>query len=121
MAGHKKARQYFEEVVIPAIEELVNEYNQKRGYWAGAHEDSTLKAGKARLSFGEVHGIHLIYPNGTEKKVSVHWPAYSDNVIIGVDGVKGITTLPMREADKELLRSEIRKILDLFGIELSGR
>lgn len=112
MAGHKEARKYFEEVVTPAIDELFNEYSQKEGYLAGVHGDSTLKVGKARLSFGEVHGIHLIYPNGTEKKVSVHWPAYSDNILIGVERVKGLKTLPMREADKELLKSEIRKILD---------
>ena len=89
MASHKEARQYFEEVVIPAIDELVDEYNQKEGYWAGAHGDPAVKEGKGRLSFGEVHGIHLIYPDGTEKKVSVHWPAYSDNIVIGVAKVIG--------------------------------
>ena len=112
MAGHKEARQYFEEVVTPAIGELVDEYNQKEGYWAGIHGDPALMAGRGRLSFGEVHGIHLIYPNGTEKKVSVHWPAYSDNIVIGVVKVTGLETFPMREADKELLKREIRKILD---------
>ena len=112
MAGHKEARQYFEEVVTPAIDELVDEYNQKRGYWASVHGDPVLKAGKGRLPFGEVHGIHLIYPNGTEKKVSIHWPAYSDNIVIGVVKVIGSYIFSMQETDKELLKREIRKILD---------
>ena len=112
MAGHKEAREYFEKVVTPAIDELVDDYNQKEGCWAGAHGDPTLKEGRARLSFGEVHGIHLIYPNGTEKKVSIHWPAYSDNIVIGVLKVIGSRTFSMRETDKELLKREINKILD---------
>jgi hypothetical protein len=112
MAGHKEARKYFEEVVIPTIDELVYEYNQKEGYRAGAHGDPTLKAGPARLSFGEVCGIHLTYPDGAENKVSVHWPAYSDNIVIGVLKIGGSKSFPMREADKEFLKKEIRKILD---------
>lgn len=112
MASRKEASRYFEEVVKSAINELIDDYKQKEGYWAGVHGYPALKEGKARLSFGEVHGIHLVYPNGTEKSVSVHWPAYSDNIIIGVVGVKGSTTFSMREADKELLKREIRQILD---------
>jgi hypothetical protein len=111
MAGYKEARQYFEGVVIPAIDELLDEYNQKEGYRAEVHEDSVLKEGKGRPPFGEVHGIHLTYPNGTENKVSVHWPAYSDNIIIGLLKVVGSKSISMREADKEFLKREIRKIL----------
>lgn len=106
------AKQYFECVVDPAVEEILEEYNSREGYEAGVHAKEFLTKNKPGVS--EVHGIYVIFPDAARRLVSVCWPEGSETVLIGVPGEpdEPLITLDMAETDKEALKDAIRGVIE---------
>lgn len=108
---YEAARQYFECVVDPAVDELLAEYNELDGYEAGVHCRKLLTRGDSSVS--EVHGLYFIYPGGGRKFVSVCWPVDSETVLIGIVGDgRDNKLLDIYDMDKEELKTEIRELID---------
>ena len=107
------AKQYFECVVHPAVDEILEEYNALEGYEAGEHSKEFLTKDDPGVS--EVHGIYVIFPDATRRLVSVCWPEGSETVLIGVPGEpdEPLITLEMTETDKEELKDAIRGVIEV--------
>lgn len=106
------AKQYFECVVDPAVNELLDEYNAREGYEARVHAKEFLTKNDPGVS--EVHGIYIIFPDSTRRLVSVCWPEGTEIVLIGVPGEpdEPLITLDMTETDKEELKEAVRELID---------
>lgn len=102
---------YFENVVNPAIDELIDEYNQREGYRTGYCPDPILFRDNPPVA--EHNGISVTFPNGTEKNVSVCWFEGSDKIMIGrIDKVVGGTqTYMFEKTDKEFVKDRIRELI----------
>ena len=105
------AEQYFEFVVDPAVEEILEEYNAREGYEAGVHAKEFLT--KDAPDVAEVHGIYVIFPGGASRFVSVCWPEGSEQVLIGVPGESGEPiTIDIHDTDKEKLKDIVRGVIE---------
>ena len=109
---HEVAEQYFECVVDPAVEEILEEYNARDGYEAGVHAKEFLT--KNAPDVAEVHGIYVIFPDSTSRFVSVCWPEGSEQVLIGVPGKTGEPfTIDIHDTDKEKLKDILRGVIEV--------
>ena len=113
MKSKEEAMKYFENVVNPAIEELIDEYNQREGYRTGYCPDPILFRDKPPVA--EHNGINVKFPNNTEKSVSVCWFEGGDRILIGrIDYVLGSGANRMyafQDADKEFVKDRIRELI----------
>lgn len=108
---HEVAEQYFECVVDPAVDEILEEYNARDGYEAGVHAKEFLTRDAPDVA--EVHGIYVIFPGGTSRYVSVCWPEGTEQVLIGVPGESGeLLTLDMHDTDKERLKEIVVGVIE---------
>ena len=108
---HEVAEQYFECVVDPAVEEILEEYNERDGYEAGLHAKEFLT--KNAPDVAEVHGIYVIFPNGASRFVSVCWPEGSQRVLIGVPGEpEEPFTIDIHDTDKKKLKDLVRGVIE---------
>ena len=108
---HEVAEQYFECVVDPAVEEILEEYNARDGYEAGVHAKEFLTRYAPEVA--EVHGIYVIFPDSTSRCVSVCWPEGSEQGLIGMPGESAEPfTIDIHDSDKKKLKDVVRGVIE---------
>lgn len=109
MIEREQARKFYDEVVIPAIAELIEEYRYN-GYDAGVHRDKMLFRDYPPIA--ETHGIWVILPDGTQQRIAVSWPEDYDRFIVGDLTTAGVSQLYFfEEADKALIKEKIKELI----------
>jgi hypothetical protein len=107
MALRQKAEEYFEEVVKPAISELIFEY-RLNGYETGIHKP--IVDNKPGIGVG--HGIWVQLPGGRKKTVSVFWPKGVEHILVSDHDSIGAKRYKLSgETDRELLKKKIKELV----------
>ncbi len=119
MISRDEAKLYYDEVVIPAIEELAKEYEPNKSIRIKVIGNKLTTGGPRFIS--EAYGIHIIFPNETEKKISVNWVDNFDSIVIGLLGAAHAQSFPIRETDKETLKIRIREIIGPIPRKWGGK
>lgn len=109
MTRFDKANEYYDEVVRPTIQELVDEYNINNKARSVDGEGNIVVSG-VRQPNALGSGIHVIFSDEAEKKVAVNWSSDSDKIRIGPIGEEGIYLI-MRDCTNALLKSTIKACL----------
>lgn len=111
MTTRQKASEYFEQVVEPAITELVEEYKMN-GLETGIHGDTPIPGIEYDIKLSI--GIWVTFPNANHMRIAVSWPEGTDKILVGnLQTIGGGELYSMDQTDNEFLKEKIRECVGM--------
>ena len=107
----EKANEVFDNVVKPALRELVEEYDGTDGFEVKIVSDSPIITGIERYA-----SIMFIHPDGLEMMVCVYWIKGSDRIV--AENISMVTlnrNLDIYQVTKEELKKNVKFLAGVRG------
>jgi len=103
-----RAKMLFDSDIIPAIDELIKEYNNKDGYKAGPGIMQMIGGGDK-----ESYGLQVTLPNGNLVSISANWLHDTEQIHLSVYGSVR-DSFDMMAVTREMFKKEITRLIETY-------